>query len=198
MKKLLLAAFEPFGGENINASLEAQKMIPDRLGDWEIVKIRVPVIFGKDAETVLETAEEIQPKAILCLGQAETRELVSPEFVGINFMHGRIADNAGLKPVRQEIVPGGPAAYFTTMPAFEMTEAIKAAGVGTKVSYSAGTYVCNDLLYRLLHHYSLTGEEVTVGFIHVPVTPEQAGEGKPSMETAEAAKAIISAIEALV
>ena len=197
MKKLLLTAFEPFGGESINASLEAQKLIPDRVGDWEIVKILVPVVFGKDAETVIAKADEIRPKAILCLGQAENREFVTPEFVGINFMHGRIADNAGLQPVRQEIVPGGPAAYFTTLPAFEMAEALKAAGVRTKVSYSAGTFVCNELLYRLLHHYSSAGSDVAVGFIHVPSTPEQAREGKPSMDTAEAAGGIISAIRAL-
>ena len=198
MKKLLITAFEPFGGEDINASLLVLERLPEVIGDWEITKQSVPVVFGKAAETVITKADEIKPDAILCLGQAAGRSKVTPEYVGINFRNARIPDNAGQQPLREAIVPDGPDAYFSTLPVFDMAEAIIKKDLPGEVSYSAGTYVCNDLLYRLLHHYSLTGSDVAVGFIHIPVTPEQAVEGKPSMETREAAKAIISAIEALV
>ena len=193
MKKLLITAFEPFGGEDINASLLVLERLPETIGDWEITKQSVPVVFGEAAETVITKADEIKPDAILCLGQAAGRSKVTPEYVGINFRNARIPDNAGQQPVRETIVPYGPDAYFSTLPVFDMAEAIIKNDLPGEVSYSAGTYVCNDLLYSLLHHYCGTG--VRVAFIHFPLSTAQATNFQPHMELDDMVDAVISALE---
>ena len=193
--KLLLTAFEPFGGDEINSSLEVLKAIPDKIGDKEIYKLQVPVVFGKAGETVLNEAKKIGPDAILSLGMAEGQSSVTPEFVGINFRNARIPDNDGNQPVRETIAPAGPAAIFSTLPVFEMAEAIKAAGLKGEVSYSAGSFVCNDLLYTLLLSYS--GTDVKIAFMHFPLLPEQAKDGKPWMAPDDMLKALTEAIKAI-
>ena len=195
MKKLLITAFEPFGGEEINASLLVLERLPEVIGEWNISKLAVPVVFDKAAGEVIAKAEEIKPEAILCLGQAAGRSKVTPEYVGINFRNARIADNAGLQPLREKIVPDGPDAYFSTLPVFDMAEAITKNDLPGEVSYSAGTYVCNDLLYSLLHHYN--GTNVRVAFMHLPLSPKQVTNFQPCMEISDMVDAVVSAIEAL-
>ena len=199
MKKLLLTSFEPFGGESVNASSMVAETLPDRIGEWEIYKAVIPVVFGRGAVTAAEYADKYNADAILCLGQAAGRRSVTPEMVAINLMHARIPDNDGNCPHDEPIEEGAPAAYFSTLSARLMADAITAGGISGDVSYSAGTYVCNDVLYRLLHRYSgCNGGSVRVGFIHVPVTPKQAG-GKdlPSMDTETAARAVACSIAAI-
>ena len=120
---------------------------------------------------------------------------MTPEYVGINLRHARIADNLGNQPQDEPVVPGGPTAYFATVPVRAMTAAIEAQGIPAAVSYTAGTYVCNDLLFTLLHHYA--GTPVRAGFIHVPFLPGQAGQGQPSMALDDIVRALCAAIEAL-
>ena len=195
MKKLLLTAFEPFGGDNKNASLMALERLPDRIGQWEIVKLTVPVVFGKAPEYVAAASKGLRPDAILCLGQAETRSEVTPELVGINLRHARIPDNEGNSPQQEIIVPEGPAAYFSTLPVFDMAEAIKATGLSGNISFSAGVFVCNDLLYSLLHEFHK--EKLPIAFIHVPLTKEQAKEGQHSMDLDDIVKSVRIAIETI-
>ena len=195
MKKLLITAFEPFGGEELNASLLALQRLPEKIGSWEVTKFQVPVVFGLAGEKVIQAAEELKPDAIISLGQAEGQDNVTPELVGINLRNARIPDNDGKQPLRETIVSDGPDAYFSTLPVFEMAAAIKEKNLPGDVSYSAGTFVCNELLYTLLHHYA--GTDTKAAFIHVPMTPVQATKGQPSMEADDIAKAIISAIEAI-
>ena len=172
MKTLLITGFEPFGGETINPAWEAVKALPEQIGGWQLRKLQIPTVFGLAAARTLACAAECRPDAVLCIGQAGTRSAVTPEYVGINLRHARIADNLGNQPQDEPVVPGGPTAYFATVPVRAMTAAIEAQGIPAAVSYTAGTYVCNDLLYTLLHHYAET--PVRAGFIHVPFLPEQA------------------------
>ncbi len=195
MKKLLITGFEPFGGETRNPSWEAVGGLPDALGGYALTKLCIPVVFGEAAQVVLTAAEALEPDVILCVGQAGGRDAVTPEFVGINLRHAGIPDNGGSRPQDEPILPGGDAAYFTTLPARRMVEAIRAAGVAVKSSYSAGAYVCNDVLYTLLAHYA--GSGTRVGFIHVPFAPEQAKAGVPSMPLTDMIAALTAAIEAL-
>ena len=195
MKKLLLTAFEPFGGDELNSSLMTLERLPNRIGPWEITKLTLPVVFGKAADIAIAASEELQPNAILCLGQAANRAEVTPEFVGLNFIDARIPDNAGRRPQREPIAEDGPAAYFSTLPVFEIAEAIRAAGTPSSVSFSAGTYVCNDLLYSLLHRYG--GEGLPIGFIHLPLAKEQATADLPAMELADMVLAITRVIESI-
>ena len=117
---------------------------------------------------------------------------MTPETIGINLREASIPDNAGQKIVNEPVIPGGPAAYFATMPVRDMTAAIRKAGLPAVLSYSAGTFVCNDVLYTLLHHYH--GTETRVGFIHVPFLPEQAREEQNSMPLEQMIQALELAI----
>ena len=191
-QKLLITGFDPFGGATINPAWEAVKRLPDQIGSFELRKLEIPTVFGLAAETVLAVAKEWKPDVILCIGQAGGRDSVTPERVAINIRDARIADNAGTIPVEQSIVPEGPAAYFATVPVKAMAEAIRAAQLPGAVSNTAGTFVCNDTLYSLLHHYA--GTPVRAGFIHVPYLPEQ---GEPNLSLEHTIAALTVAIEAL-
>ncbi|MBQ8595392.1 MAG: pyroglutamyl-peptidase I [Oscillospiraceae bacterium] len=194
MKKLLITGFEPFGGEKINPSWEAVKLLPDVIGDFELTKIEIPVVFGKAAETVIKKAEEIIPDAIICVGQAGGRTGVTPEMVAINLRFASIPDNEGNQPKDVPCVECGENAYFSTLPVRKITSAISEADIPCSVSYSAGTYVCNDLIYHVLHRYK--GTETKACFIHVPFIPEQTND-KPSLPLETIAKALEIAIETI-
>ena len=191
MKKLLITGFDPFGGETVNPSWEAVSRLPDVIGPYRLTKLQIPTIFGTAAETVLAGAGE-GVDVILCVGQAGGRDAVTPERIAINMASATIADNAGVSPKEMPIIPGGPDGIFSTVPVADMVKAICDAGFPGKISNTAGTFVCNDTLYRLLHHFA--GTDTRVGFIHVPHLPQQAGEGKPAMEL----EAIIAALAAAI
>ena len=192
MKKLLITGFDPFGGEQINPSWEAVKLLPDRIGDYELCKLQIPTVFGLAARKVLEKAESVQPDVILCIGQAGGRDAVTPERIGINIRDARIPDNAGNQPAEEPIIPGGPDGSFATVPVADMAQAVRAQQLPGNVSNTAGTFVCNDTLYTLLHHYAATA--VRAGFIHVPFLPEQ---GTPSLPLEQIVQALTAAIGAL-
>ena len=192
MRTLLITGFDPFGGETINPAWEAVKLLPDRIADFRLCKLQIPTIFGKAAEEVLKAAENEKPDIILCIGQAGGREAVTPERIAVNIRDARIPDNAGRMPQGAFVIEGAPAAYFATVPVKQMTEAILSKGIPGKVSNTAGTFVCNETLYRLLHHYE--GTRTRVGFIHVPYLPEQ---GTPSLPMEQTTTALQAAIESL-
>jgi pyroglutamyl-peptidase len=193
MKKLLITGFEPFGGEEINPSWEAVSLLPDRINEYEITKLLIPVVFGVAADRVIEAASEICPDVIISVGQAGGRDAITPELLGINLRYASIPDNAENQPKDEPIRAGGENAYFSTLPVRKMAEAINAAKIPSRVSYSAGAYVCNDLYYTLLSHF---GESSTrVGFIHIPYSVEQNKE--PSMELYTIVRALIIAVESI-
>ena len=195
MKKLLITGFDPFGGESRNPSREAVMALPAVIGDYTLTKLEIPTVFGLAAETVLKAAAELAPDAILCVGQAGGRAAITPEVVAINLREATIPDNHGNQPKNTPVVENAPAAYFSTLPVRAMAEAVKAAGIPCALSYSAGAFVCNDLLYTLLHHYD--GTSTRVGFIHIPCLPEQAKEGCPSLPLGDTVRGLATAIEAI-
>lgn len=195
MKKLLITGFDPFGGETVNPSWEAVKELLDSIGDYRVTKMEIPTVFGAAAQMVITAAEELQPDVILCVGQAGGRRAVTPEVVAINLQEAGIPDNAGNQPVNTPVVAQGPAAYFSTVPVREMVKAIASEGIPASLSYSAGAFVCNDVLYRLLHHFN--GSATRAGFIHVPFLLQQAKDNQPSMPQEQIVKALTLAISAL-
>ena len=194
-KTLLITGFDPFGGETVNPSWEAVRLLPERIGAYRLVKQQLPTVYGRAAEVAIAKAEEISPDAIICIGQAGKRAAVTPEVIGINLREGSIPDNAGVLLTDTPIDLQGPAAYFATLPVRDMVGAIRAASLPASLSYSAGAFVCNDLLYSLLHRFR--GTSLPIGFIHVPFLPEQAGEGVPSMTLADIVAALTAAISVL-
>ncbi|MBQ7099286.1 MAG: pyroglutamyl-peptidase I [Oscillospiraceae bacterium] len=195
MKHLLITGFDPFGGETVNPSWEAVSRLPDTVGDYRLTKIQIPTVFAVAADTVLTAAAQDSPDVILCVGQAGGRDAVTPERIAINMASAKKPDNAGNQPVEAPILPGAPDGMFSTVPVCAMAEAITAAGLPGIISNTAGTFVCNDTLFRLLHHYA--GTPVRVGFVHVPWLPEQATEGAPSMPLHDIIAALTAAIGVL-
>ena len=193
MRKLLITGFEPFGGEEINPSWEAVQRLPDEIGGFSLTKLLVPVVFGKAAERVIGVADKLAPDVIISVGQAGGRRAITPETVAINLRFAKIPDNEGNLPKDEPIVAGGENAYFSTLPVRKIAEAVNGCGIPSEVSYSAGAYVCNDLLYTLLDRYSAEG--VGVGFIHVPYVTEQSKE--PSMSLDDIVRGLTAAIECL-
>ncbi|MBQ3228503.1 MAG: pyroglutamyl-peptidase I [Clostridia bacterium] len=195
MKKLLISGFDPFGGEKINPSFEAVKLLPDVICEYELTKIELPTVFGRSAEIMSAKIEEIRPDAVICVGQAGGRRGITPEVIGINLREATISDNAGAQLQNEPVSEGAPDGIFSTLPVREMVAAIKAEGLPASLSFSAGAFVCNDLLFSLLNTYR--GTEIKIGFIHVPFLPEQAKDGVPSMTLSEITKGLIAAIECL-
>lgn len=191
MKKLIITGFEPFGGETINPSWEAVDRLPSKIGEYSLIKLLIPVIFKKAPDMVLDLANKIHPDAIICVGQAGGTHPISVEYVGINLRHAIIPDNDGNQPTDEPIIPGGNAAYFSTLPVRKMSDAINKSGILSRVSYSAGTYVCNEVLYTLLSHFD--GSKTKVGFIHIPYSAEQNKE--PFMDINDIINGLVVAIE---
>lgn len=193
MKKLLITGFEPFGGESINPSWEAVCRLPSEIGGYTLTKLLLPVVFGAAAEKAIKEATALQPNVVLCIGQAGGRNAITPEMIGLNLRHASIPDNDGQQPLDEPILPQGDCAFFSTLPVRSISEKIQAEGIPSRVSYSAGAYVCNDLLYTLLAHFH--GSETKVGFLHIPYSTEQNKE--PSMDLNNIVKGLTIAIEAL-
>ena len=179
MKKLLITGFDPFGGESINPSWESVFRLNDVIGEYSLTKLQIPTVFSKAAESVIQKAEELQPDVVLCIGQAGGRAAVTPEVVAINLREATIPDNAGNQPTNERIAIDGENAYFSNIPVREIVTALKANNIPSALSFSAGAFVCNDVLYSLLHHFKDT--KVRVGFIHLPFLPEQAKGKYPSL-----------------
>lgn len=190
-KRLLITGFDPFGGGKVNPSWMAVEMLPERIGDCVLRKLAIPTVYGKAATLVLEAAELFRPDLILCVGLAGGRDAVTPERIAVNIRDARIADNEGNQPSGDRIVADGPAAYFSSVPVEKMAQAIRDIGIPASVSNTAGTFVCNDVLYTLLHKYAETNTHV--GFIHVPNIPES---GTPSLPIEQIVSALTAAIAA--
>ena len=194
-KKLLITGFDPFGGDSVNPSWEAVRLLPDAVGEIEVTKACIPTVFGKGADAVLALAKELEPDFIICVGLAKGRKAVTPEVVGINLREAGIADNEGNVPKNTSVVTEAPAAYFATLPVREMVEAIKAQGIPASLSFTAGAFVCNDVLYTLLHKYSRSS--VQVGFIHVPFVDDGSESDVFSMPLEQVVAALEAAITTL-
>lgn len=193
---ILVTAFDPFGGETVNPAQLAVDALPDIIGGHTIVKSVTPTIFGVSADRVTALMDECSPDAVVCIGQAGGRDAITPERIAINIMDAAKPDNAGFIPEDVPIAPEGPAAYFSTLPVKAMVAAINDAGIPAKLSNTAGTFVCNQLLYRCLHHAATRMPHCRCGFIHVPYIPAQTAD-KPSMELEDIVKGLTAAIGAL-
>ena len=196
MKKLLLTGFEPFGGEKINPALEAVRSVKDEIGGLQVVKLQVPVVFCEADRLIRSEMERLQPDAVMCVGQAGGRDAITPERVAINVMDAVAADNAGNVMTDCAVAADGPAAYFATLPVKDMIAAVQSQGIACRISNTAGTYVCNNVMYGALHYAAQHMPHTLAGFVHVPYIPEQTvgKENVPSMPL----KQIVQALEAMI
>lgn len=194
--KILVTAFEPFNGRDVNPS----QLILEQLEAPEgvtLMKELLPVEFKASTEILKMRLKEHRTDVVISLGQAGNRPEISVERVAVNLDNCRssngqkiIADNAGDTPVDEPIVADGPQAYFSNLPVWEMVEAIQKAGVDVAVSYTAGTYVCNHVMYTVLHEVAINYPDTKAGFIHVPFLPEQNPVTGYTMELSDMVKGI--------
>lgn len=198
--KIILAAFDPFGGEGVNPAWEGVKKVQNTIEGHAVVKVEIPTVFHRSIKVLKEKIEEHDPKIILVVGQAGGRPQISVERVGINIDDARIPDNEGNQPVDEKILSHGPEAYFSNLPIKAMAKSIREAGVPASVSNTAGTFVCNHILYGLLHHINTENTRARGGFMHVPFIPAQVTDkpGQPSMALADITKAIEESLRAAV
>ena len=198
--KILVTGFDPFGGEKVNPALEAVKSLPSEIHGAEVHWVAIPTVFYKASE-VLETAiVRYQPDAVLCIGQAGGRASLTPERVAINQDDARIPDNQGNQPIYTPIRLDGQAAYFSTLPIKAMVQAIKEEGLPATVSNTAGTFVCNHLMYQALYLADKKFPHMRAGFMHIPYMTEQVinKTNTASMNLTDIVRGIEAAIGAIV
>ena len=196
--KILITGFDPFGGESCNPSSLALRQLkaPDGV---ELIKLtEIPTVFSVGAQ-IFDAVLREKPRAVVCVGQAGGRRAITPERVAINLMDATICDNRGFCPKDLPVVPGGPAAYFTTLPLKAMVSSIRDAGIPAEISNSAGTFVCNSLIYSLLHLIEENQLPTRAGFLHLPFLPSQAESrpGYPSMTLSQMVRGLEAALEAI-
>lgn len=200
--KVLVTGFEPFGEETMNPAYEAVKLIPDEIAGAEVVKMEIPVVYYKGAKLIEEAMERENPDIVISVGQAGGRAAMTVERVAINLAEcPNFADNEGNTPDGRRIQEDGRDAYFATVPVKAMVKKMHDNGIPAAISYSAGTYVCNDVMYNLLYLLDKKYPEVKGGFIHVPFDAKQAigrPVTTPSMPIATIAEALRCCIEAAV
>ena len=198
--KILVTGFDPFGGEKVNPALEAVKSLPSVIHGAEIRWVEIPTVFYQSAEVLEAEIVRYQPDVVLCIGQAGGRAGLTPERVAINQDDARIPDNQGNQPIDTPIRLDGEAAYFSTLPIKAMVQAIKEVGLPATVSNTAGTFVCNHLMYQALYLADKKFPHMRAGFMHIPYMTEQVI-NKPntaSMNLADIVKGIEAAIGAIV
>ena len=196
--KILATGFTPFGGEQINPSWEAVKRLPEHIGEMTITKREIPTEFDAACAALRAAMDALRPDAVLAVGQYGGASCIRVERVAVNLRDARIADNAGAKPVDEPVVPGAPDAYFATLPTRRIVEKLREEDIPAQLSYSAGTFVCNNLLYCALHESAQKFPATRCGFVHVPYLPEQAKDGSaPSMSLALMVRALTAALETI-
>ncbi len=175
MKRLLLTAFEPFGGESINPSLETARQVEKIAFPDAVVRVgELPVDRHLSVELALGLVRASQPDVVVMLGEAGGRYRISPERVAINVDDFRIPDNVGNQPQDEAIVEGGPVGYFSTLPIRAIADRINKARIPAAISNSAGVFLCNRLFYRVMHAISVERLPCKAGFIHLPYLHDQA------------------------
>lgn len=192
--KILVTGFNPFGGEAVNPAYEAVKLLPDTIAGAEIIKKEIPTEFDRSVKEIEAAIEAYRPDIVLNVGQAGGRACVTVEKIGINLADARIPDNAGRQPIDEPLQNDGPAAYFATVPTRAMVQNVRKHGFPCQISYTAGTYVCNCVMYQVLHLCTTKYTDTKAGFIHVPYACEQVV-GKPGNTASMPLDAITKSLE---
>lgn len=171
--KLLITGFDAFGQDKINPSYQAILKLPDQINQIEIIKRQLPTKYKMSQKLLIKAIEEVKPDFVIAVGQAEGRKEISLEKVALNLMTAKIPDNAGFKPFDQVIELDGETAYFTSLPLENIYQNLRAKNIEVKISYSAGTFVCNKVFYDLMYLINNKKYNFKAGFIHIPLLPSQ-------------------------
>jgi pyroglutamyl-peptidase len=195
--RVLITGFTPFGGEKINPSWEAIKRMKDNYGDIKVFKSEIPTVFNKAIFYLEEEIQRYKPDVVICTGQAGGRTAITPERIAINVNDARIPDNEGNRPIDEKIFDDGENAYFSKLPIKAIVRELRNKKIPASVSNSAGTFVCNNLMYGLLYYIEKNYKNIKGGFVHIPFIHEQVVDkpNNPSMDIKTIKKAFEIIIE---
>lgn len=168
MKKIVITAFEPFGNNETNPTMDILKGLPENIDKYMIIKKTLPVIYQQCFELLKPIIKEEKPEFVICLGLAGKRTVISVERIAVNMMAASIADNNGIKYEGSLISKNGKTGYFTTLPYEDLVNVDKLVSY----SFSAGTYICNNIFYRLMEYIDMEKLSTKGGFIHVPFSED--------------------------
>ncbi|MEG1344910.1 MAG: pyroglutamyl-peptidase I [Clostridia bacterium] len=196
--KILITGFDPFGGESINPAEEAVRRLKDEINGAKIIKLTIPTVREKLLKAIEEAIQNHNPDIVISIGQAGGRFEITPERIAINIDDFRIKDNEGNQPTDEPVRADGEIAYVTSLPVKAMVEYMKENGVPASVSYTAGTFVCNHVMYGVLYMIDKRYHNIKGGFIHIPYTTSQVIDKRnmPYMSLDEIVKGLELAIEA--
>lgn len=197
MKTILVTGFEPFGDDAVNPSWEAVKLLDDEIEGFRVLKKQLPVVIGRADDIIRDCLEQEDLCAVVSAGLAAGRKTITIERIGINCDDYRIADNAGNMPQDQKIEEDGPDGIFATIPVRMIRDGLNAKGIPAEISNTAGTYLCNHVLYETLYTCALHYPFVQCGFIHVPCTPEMT-DSKPAMDLSMIKAGIEEAVRVII
>jgi pyroglutamyl-peptidase len=201
MALILLTGFEPFDGAAVNPSAEVATLLDGwAFGESRVRAAVLPVHHVAAAAAVQALLDAHDPGVVVHLGLAGGRAQIALERVALNVMDYAIPDNAGYQACDEPCVPNGPAAYFSTLPLRTMLEALRQAGVPAYLSNTAGTYLCNFVMYTTLHALAERSAPPGAGFIHLPALPSMVVAGpaeQPSMDLATMLHGVEAALRVL-
>ena len=198
--KILLTGFDPFGGEPVNPAEEAVKRVSDNIRGAEVIKLTIPTVQTKSVKAIEEAIEAHNPDIVISVGQAGGRFDITPERVAINMNDFRIKDNEGNQPTDEVIQEDGQPAYFTNLPVKAMVKHMNDNNIPATLSYTAGTFVCNHVMYGIMYMIDKKYPNIKGGFIHIPYMTSQVIDKKntPFMSLDDIVKGLELAIEACV
>ena len=190
--KILLTGFDPFGGEKINPAQEAVNMVSDNINGAEVIKLIIPTVYEKSLKVIEEAIIKHKPDVVISIGQAGRRYDITPERVAININDFRIKDNEGNQPIDEVIRADGDAAYFSNLPLKAIVKHLNENGIPSTLSNTAGTFVCNHVMYGVLYMINKKYTNIKGGFVHIPYITSQILDKKnvPFMSLNEIVKGI--------
>ena len=178
--RVLITGFDKFGGESINPSSLCVNSLPNVIDNIEIKKITLPTVFKDSTRVLEENIDSFSPNIVICVGQAGGRSKITPERIAINIDDARIPDNIGNSPIDETIRKDGENAYFSTLPIKAIVDELNKNNIPSTISNTAGTFVCNHIMYESLYLTSTKYPNIKAGFIHIPYIEEQVL-NKPNM-----------------
>ena len=198
--KVLITGFDAFGGELVNPAEEAVKRVSDNIRGAEIIKVIIPTVQTKSVQAIERAIEEHNPDIVISIGQAGGRFDITPERVAINIDDYRIKDNEGNQPIDAVIQEDGQAAYFSNLPVKAMVKHMNDNQMPATLSNTAGTFVCNHVMYGILYMIDKKYPNIKGGFIHIPYMTSQVMDKKntPFMSLEEIVRGLELAIEACI
>lgn len=171
--RVLITGFDKFGGESINPSSLCVNSLPDVIDNIEIKRITLPTVFKDSSRVLEENIVSFSPNIVICVGQAGGRSKITPERIAINIDDARIPDNIGNSPIDEVIRKNGENAYFSTLPIKAIVDELNKNNIPSAISNTAGTFVCNHIMYEALYLSSKKYPNIKAGFIHIPYIEEQ-------------------------